>query len=75
MASKNFRPGPKDACYLKRPALKEFLQEFSDRLETRVRHPAAGRELTYQQCLEVQARLLRKTIEDPAGDYRPFRTR
>ena len=71
----DFRPGPKGARYLKRPALKEFLQEFSDRMETRVQHPTAGRELTYQQCLEVQARLLRKTIENPEQEYQPFRTR
>jgi CRISP-associated protein Cas1 len=71
----DFRPGPQGGCYLKRPALKEFLREFSDRMETRVQHPVIGRALTYQQCLEAQARLLRKAIEDPTQEYQPFRTR
>jgi len=61
--------------YLGRDGLREFLQAFSARLQARFTHPLAGRPLTYQKCLEVQARLLAKTITGELPAYRPLRVR
>ena len=61
--------------YPSRHGLSIFLREFSDRLQATFTHPLAGRPLTYQKCLEVQARQAAKVImgEEPA--YRPLRVR
>lgn len=56
-------------------ALRTFIGQFERRLETRVLHPAAGRTLSYRQCLEVQARLLRHVVEGDCATYEPFLTR
>lgn len=56
-------------------ALRTYLGQFEQRLETRVLHPTAGRALTYRQCLEAQARLLRQVIEGQVPRYEPFLTR
>lgn len=61
--------------YLSRDGLRVFLQAFSARLHARITHPLAGRPLTYQKCLEVQARLLAKTITGDLPAYRPLRVR
>ncbi len=72
---KDFRPGPKGAVYLDRKGLKVFFEQYSARLNTRVRHPVVKRGLAYQQCFEVQARFLRKVIEGEMGVYLPFRAK
>mgnify|MGYP001081227238 FL=1 len=56
-------------------ALRKFLVQYTKRLQCQVIHPYAGRRLTYQKCMEVQARLLRKAIENDAAPYQPFLTR
>ncbi len=61
--------------YLNPIGLKRFLVAFSARLQTTLTHPTAGRPLTYQKCMEVQARLLRKTITGELPAYRPLRVR
>ena len=73
----DFRPagGNKQGVYLNRRGLRMFFSQYSRRLNTRVIHPHYGRRLTYQQCFEVQARLLRKVIEGELDDYPPFRVR
>jgi CRISPR-associated protein Cas1 len=68
------QPGePRPGVYLTRRGLRVFLEQFSRRLATPVFHPLAGRALSYQKIFEVQARSLRKAVEqgDP-GLYRPF---
>ena len=50
----------------------DFFTQYSHRLNTRVTHPYYGKRLTYQQCFEVQARLLRKVIERELDKYPPF---
>lgn len=67
-------PGePRPGVYLTRRGLRRFLEQFSRRLATPVFHPLAGRPLSYQKIFEVQARGLRKAIEqDDPGLYRPF---
>lgn len=71
----DFRPGPKGGVILGRSGLREFLSQYTARLQTEVIHPLAGRRLTYQKCFEVQARLLRKVIEGQAEAYSPFLTK
>lgn len=71
----DFRPGPKGGVLLTQRGLRQFLAQYSARLQTEIIHPWAGRRLTYQKCFEVQARIMRKVIEGKAENYRPFRIR
>jgi len=65
-----------EGTILKPHALRHFLKQFSARIQTEVIHPLAGKPLTYQKCFEVQARLMRKAIEEKNGDaYEPFLAR
>lgn len=61
--------------YLKRAGLGRFFEQYSQRLQTRVVHPHYQRRLSYQQCFEVQARLLRKVIQGELDEYPPFRVK
>jgi len=71
----DFRPGPKGGTYLKPKALRTFFRQYGKRIHTRVTHPIVHHRLTYQQCFEVQARLLSKVIEGRRPVYEPFLTR
>jgi CRISPR-associated protein Cas1 len=71
----DFRPGSQGGIYLKRAGLKTFFQQYGRRIHTRVMHPIVAHRLTYQQCFEVQARLLSKVIEGRRAVYEPFLTR
>jgi len=75
LGAEDFRPGPGGAVYLGRRGLRVFLRQYSARLNTRIIHPQVKRRLTYQQCFEVQARLLAKVIQGELAAYRPFRVR
>ena len=69
----DFRPGSGgEGAYLARRGMRVYCAQYSHRLNTRVVHPTYGRRLTYQQCFEAQARLLRKTIEGELDEYPPF---
>ena len=61
-----------EGIFLTRRGLRAFFAQYSHRLQTRVIHPYYGRRLTYQQCFEVQARLLRKVVEKELDEYPPF---
>jgi CRISPR-associated protein Cas1 len=67
--------GPGPGCYLKRAGLALYLREFSERLQATFTHPLAGRPLTYQKCLEVQARQIAKLVMGETDTYRPLRVR
>ncbi len=71
----DFAPGPEGGVYLKPAALRVFFHRYAARLQTVVRHPVAGKRLSYQKCLEVQARRLRKVIEGEVAAYEGFVTR
>lgn len=75
LKASDFRPGEEGGVWLKPPALREFLTQFTRRLNQTVFHPLAGRPLTYQKIFEVQARQLRKAVEGEAEAYAPFRIR
>ena len=70
----DFRAGGKnkEGIYLTRRGLRIFFTQYGRRLNTRVTHPHYERRLTYQQCFEVQTRLLRKVIEKELDAYQPF---
>jgi CRISPR-associated protein Cas1 len=68
----DFEPGAKGGVYLRRRGLRRFFEQYSRRLATRVIHPYYDRRLSYQQCFEVQARLLRKVIQGELDSYPPF---
>lgn len=70
----DFGPAPeeKGGVHLTRAGLRTFFTQYGRRLNARVVHPYYGRRLTYQQCFEVQARLLRKVIEKKVDEYPPF---
>lgn len=68
----NFPEDPKEGVVLNRAGWRAFLSQFSSRLTTKVVHPLAGRPLSYQKILEIQARQLRKAIESGSPVYTPF---
>jgi CRISPR-associated protein Cas1 len=76
LQEKDFERGaeePRPGVYLTRRGLRLFLEQFSRRLQAAVFHPLAGRALSYQKIFEVQARGLRKAIEqDDPRLYQPF---
>jgi CRISPR-associated protein Cas1 len=54
---------------------KQFLGKFEERLNTEVTHPVFGYRVTYKRCLELQARLLAKTLTGEIPAYTPFTVR
>jgi CRISPR-associated protein Cas1 len=75
LASSDFEPGPEGRLYLKPKGMRMFFFRYAARLQTAVLHPQIGRTLTYQKCLEFQARLLRKFVTGEAAEYIPFVTK
>jgi CRISPR-associated protein Cas1 len=54
------------------PARRKFLQKFEERLNQPVQHPTFDYQATYRRCLELQVRLLAKTLTGEIPAYRPF---
>lgn len=52
---------------LSRRGLRVFYTSFSRRINAAVTHPAAGRALSYQKCLEVQAYALSQAVRSGDG--------
>jgi CRISPR-associated protein Cas1 len=68
----NFTPEAEGGVYLNRRGRQVFFEQYSQRLNTPVFHPQAGRALSYQKVLEVQARQLVKLIKGEVEHYEPF---
>jgi len=51
---------------------RRFLQKFEERLTTIIQHPVFGYKATYRKCLELQVRLVAKTLMGEIGAYVPF---
>lgn len=68
-------PTEEGGVYLRPAGLRLFLREFSERLQSTFTHPLAGRPLTYQKCLEVQARQIARLVMGESDRYRPLRAR
>jgi CRISPR/Cas system-associated endonuclease Cas1 len=51
---------------------KVFLTRFEERMRDMIKHPVFGYQVTYRRCLEMQARLLAKTVTGEIPGYVPF---
>jgi len=60
---------------LKDAPRRTFLTKFEERLSTEIEHPTFGYKATYRRCIELQARLLAKTISGEIPAYPSFRIR
>jgi CRISPR-associated protein Cas1 len=63
------------SCALKDHARKRFIEAYERRMEHEVQHPVFGYRISYRRLLEVQARLLSRTMLGELSAYVPFRTR
>ena len=63
------------AYRLKDEARRTFLQKFEERMSTSIVHPVFKYQATYRRCIELQARLLAKTLDGELGEYMPFKVR
>jgi CRISPR-associated protein Cas1 len=71
----DFSPGqtPDRPIVLSDRGKKAFLRAFEERVETTVRHPVTGEQMTYRRVFEIQTRLLARCLRDGVMNYRPFR--
>lgn len=60
---------------LKDNARRVFLQKFEERMSTNIVHPVFKYKATYRRCIELQARLLAKTLDGEIEEYIPFKVR
>lgn len=73
--------GPSDfvqrgpACALKDGARRRTIEAYEARMDTLICHPLFGYTISYRRVLEVQARLLARTVLGELRTYRPFTTR
>jgi CRISP-associated protein Cas1 len=72
-----FRPSDFDtetggSVRLRDAARKQFLQKLEERLNSTIQHPYFGYQTTYRRCIELQARLLAKTLLGEIPQYPPF---
>ena len=54
---------------------RSFLAKFEERLNTEIRHPTFGYKASYRKCLELQVRLLAKTLVGEIPAYPPLLVR
>ena len=71
----DFRPGEDGGIALRDAALRVFMRELGDCLESAVTCPWVGRPLSYRKLFEVQARGMAKAILGEAEGYHPFSAR
>lgn len=57
---------------LKPEALKTYLGQFEERMQTVVIHPRTGTKVDYRRCLDLQARQLTRVISGQETEYQPF---
>ncbi|MDW8278968.1 MAG: type I-D CRISPR-associated endonuclease Cas1d [Anaerolineales bacterium] len=60
---------------LKDGARRTFLEKYEERMNTEITHPVFKYRATYRRCIELQARLLAKTIDGELETYVPFKVR
>ena len=56
-------------------ARKKFLSAYERRMDTLITHPLFGYKISYRRVLEVQCRLLGRTLSGELKEYPAFRTR
>ncbi len=67
------RRGP--ACALKDVGRRRVIEAYEARMDTLIRHPIFGYQVSYRRVLEIQARLLARVIAGELEVYTPFTTR
>jgi len=60
---------------LKDNSRRTFLEKFEERLNTEIIHPLFNYKATYRRCIELQARLLAKVLQEEIESYTPFKIR
>lgn len=60
---------------LREAARRLFLQKFEDRMQETIQHPVFGYRVPYRRCIELQARLLSKSLLGEIDGYVPFAVR
>jgi CRISPR-associated protein Cas1 len=63
------------ACLLNEQGRKTVLKVFRERIKEEVTHPIFDYKLTYRRTLEIQARILSKTLMGEYDHYTPFTVR
>ena len=62
-------------CSLTNDGRRKILAAYERRIDATVKHPLFGYAISYRRILEVQARLLARTIMGEISQYKPFTTR
>jgi CRISPR-associated protein Cas1 len=63
------------AVNLSAPGRKRFFQTYEQRMSSLITHPLFDYKVSYRRALELQARLLAKTLTGEIADYIPLMTR
>ncbi|MEA3349686.1 MAG: type I-D CRISPR-associated endonuclease Cas1d [Chloroflexota bacterium] len=63
------------SCRIEDDPRRTYLRKYEARLNTEIKHPIFGYKATYRRCIELQARLLAKTINGEIDAYPPFKIR
>lgn len=64
-----------DAVNLSAPGRKSFFSAYEQRLNATIVHPVFDYQVSYRRALELQARLLAKSLTGEIKEYVPFTTR
>lgn len=64
-----------EAVNLSAPGRKRFFQTYEQRMSSLITHPLFDYKVSYRRALELQARLLAKTLTGEIGEYVPLMTR
>ena len=63
------------AYRLKDGARRTFLEKYEERMNTQIAHPVFKYQAAYRRCIELQARLVAKTLNGEIERYVPFKIR
>lgn len=63
------------AYRLKDKPRRTFLEKYEERMNTEIDHPKFKYKATYRKCIELQARLIAKTVDGELATYPPFKIR
>ena len=63
------------SCLMNEGGRKSFFQAYRNRMNEEIVHPLFGYKLSYRRTIELQARMLAKTISGEITGYRPFLVR
>lgn len=61
------------SCRFKKAALGKFLQQYDEKIHSNIKHPYLDREVTYQEAIEVQLRILARYLKGELNSYYPYK--